>query len=210
MEKSVNYNSTTTYDTLNKYTPATKNVWLVFHGIGYLSRFFIRHFNQLNADDNYIICPQAPSKYYKDSLYKRVGASWLTKENTAIEIENVLNYVDAVIAKEVIDFDSVNFIVFGYSQGVSIATRWLSNRKRFCNRLVMVSGVFPKELVATNFSHLPNLITYHTVGKNDEIFDPVNVKKQENRLIEYFPKIKIINHEGGHILDNSLFKKYVD
>lgn len=209
MEKVVQYISTNTYDTLNKYTSNTKNVWLVLHGIGYLGRFFLRHFQPLDSEENYIICPQAPSKYYKDQAYKRVGASWLTKENTVLETENVLNYIDSVIDAESIDFESVNFIVLGYSQGVSIATRWLANRKRVCNQLIMISGVFPKELNGANFQHIPNLKAIHTVGLKDELFDPINVKKQENRLEVYFPAFKIINHNGGHVLDSELFEQYL-
>ncbi len=210
MEKSVVYKNVNTYETLNEYTNNTKNVWLVFHGIGYLSRFFIRHFSQLPSDENYIICPQAPSKYYKDSSYKRVGASWLTRENTVIETQNVLNYVDALVENENIDFNTVNFIVLGYSQGVSIASRWLALRKQFCNKLIMISGVFPKELNDTSFTHLPNLKTVHSVGLNDEIFDPKNVKKQEDRLHSYFPEIEFINHDGGHILETKLLEAYLN
>ncbi len=209
MEKSITYTTINTYDTLNSFTPKTKNVWLVFHGIGYLSRFFIRHFSNLPPLENYIICPQAPSKYYKDASYKRVGASWLTKEHTIPEIENVLNYVDEVIKKEAIDPKNVNFIVLGYSQGVSIATRWLAYRKHFCHKLIMISGVFPKELESANFSHLPNLNTIHTVGIKDEIFDPINITKQENRLLDYFPNIEIINHGGGHIFETLLLERYL-
>ena len=81
-----------TYETLNDFTDETKNVWIVFHGIGYLSKYFLKYFDELNPLDNYIIAPQAPSKYYLNSSYKHVGASWLTKENTETEINNNLNY----------------------------------------------------------------------------------------------------------------------
>lgn len=209
MEKSIQYTATNTYNTLNSHTSKTKNVWLVLHGIGYLSRFFIRHFASLNPEENYIICPQAPSKFYKDKNYKHVGASWLTKENTAIEIENVLNYIDAIINNENIDFDKVNFIVLGYSQGVSIASRWLALRKRFCHKLIVISGVFPKELNQIHFKHLPTLQTIHSVGLKDELFDPKNVKKQEERVNQYFPNLKIINHEGGHIFESNLLDNYL-
>jgi hypothetical protein len=80
MSKIVNYSASNTYDTLNKLTSKTERVWLVFHGIGYLSRYFVRCFNSLDPEKNYFIAPQAPSKYYKDNRYKNVGACWLTKE----------------------------------------------------------------------------------------------------------------------------------
>ena len=92
--KNVTYKTTNTYETLNEINSNTKRVWLVFHGIGFLSRFFLKYFNELPKEENYILAPQAPSKYYLKNEYKHVGASWLTKENTAIETENLFNYLD--------------------------------------------------------------------------------------------------------------------
>ncbi|WP_010521842.1 alpha/beta hydrolase [Aquimarina agarivorans] len=210
MQKQTIYKSTNTYDTLNKLTGATKNIWLVFHGIGYLSRFFIKHFSSLNAEENYIICPQAPSKYYKDDNYRRVGASWLTKENTVLDTENVLNYVDAILDQENLP-ENCNLIVLGYSQGVSIASRWIAKRKRQCSRLVFISGVFPAELKKFDFNHLDNkTIIYHTVGINDPIFETENVLKQELKIQQTFPNVFITNHNGGHELDSSLLEHYLN
>ncbi|HBY66843.1 MAG TPA: esterase, partial [Flavobacteriaceae bacterium] len=89
-EKEVSYTSTNTYTTVNTLTPKTKNIWIAFHGLGYLSRYFAKYFKHLNPEENYIIIPQAPSKYYQGSNFKHVGASWLTKENTVAETKNVL------------------------------------------------------------------------------------------------------------------------
>ena len=63
-EKEISYTSHNTYSTLNSLSSKTKNVWFVCHGIGYLSRYFIKHFNELNNEENYIIAPQAQSKFY--------------------------------------------------------------------------------------------------------------------------------------------------
>jgi len=208
MQKTASYTSTNTYDTLNTLNDNTQNVWIVFHGIGYLSRFFISYFSSLNAEENYIICPQAPAKYYKDTNYRKVGASWLTKENTIIDTENVLNYIDAIIETEKIP-KNINIIVLGYSQGVSIASRWLAKRKHVCNKLILISGVFPKEICSEDFEHLPNLKVSHTVGSNDPIFEKTNVKKQENHMLTIFPKIEYINHNGGHKMDVKLLNKYL-
>ncbi|MEX0314770.1 MAG: esterase, partial [Allomuricauda sp.] len=100
MEKIVSYTSKNSYLTMNQLTNKTRNVWVVFHGIGYLSKYFIKYFEGLDSTENYIIAPQAPSKYYLKNEYKYVGASWLTKENTTLEIENVMNYVDSVFEAE--------------------------------------------------------------------------------------------------------------
>ncbi len=152
-QKEVSYTTTNTYNTLNNLSPKTKNIWVVFHGMGYLSRYFINYFSELNPDENYIIAPQAPSKYYQDRAFKHVGASWLTREDTLTETQNILNYIDAVVEKELPE-QIPNLIVLGYSQGVSIAARWVAKRKIQCNTLILHSGGIPNELQASDFAFL--------------------------------------------------------
>jgi len=199
-EKSVSYSSTNTYETLNKLTEKTKNIWLVFHGIGYLSKYFIKYFDQLNADENYIIAPQAPSKYYLKNEYKYVGSSWLTKENTKLEITNVLAYLDAVYAKE--EFPSAcNLHIFGFSQGVSIATRWIASRKIKCSKLILYAGGIPKELIPEDFAFLNFQETEirAIVGDKDQYLTKEYMKKQTARIDELFQGNAIQEYfEGNH------------
>jgi len=182
-EQQIAYTHTNTYSVLNTLTRKTKNVWLVFHGMGHLSRYFIKHFEGLNKEENYIIALQAPSKYYQDRKFKYVGASWLTKENTAIETENVLKYADAVWAEESKKWkdQSVNVILMGYSQGVSIVTRWASSRKVQCKELLLHSGGIPTELEATDFEYLSSdaKVTY-LYGDKDEYI--TEARKTEEHL----------------------------
>ncbi|MCB0465303.1 MAG: esterase [Aequorivita sp.] len=179
-QKEVSYNTTNTYHTLNKFTKKTKNVWMVFHGMGYLSKYFINYFSELNAIENYIIAPQAPSKYYQDKAFKHVGASWLTRENTLVETQNILNYIDAVFEKEI--FNSVpNLIVLGYSQGVSIATRWVASRKIQCDTLVLHSGGIPNELKPADFEFLkPSVKVIYLYGNRDQYI--TEARKTEEQL----------------------------
>lgn len=180
IQKDVSYSTTNTYHTLNELNDKTKNVWLVFHGMGYLSKYFINYFSELNAEENYIIAPQAPSKYYQGKDFKHVGASWLTRENTVTETQNVLNYVDAVYKKE-IDGKIPNFIVLGYSQGVSIATRWLATRKMQCNKLVLHSGGIPNELNPSDFEFLDaNTEVIYLYGNRDQYI--TEARKTEEHL----------------------------
>ena len=127
-EKEVSYSTTNSYSTLHERSDKTKNVWVVFHGIGYLSRYFLKYFRHLNHEENYLIAPQAPSKYYLDGKYEHVGASWATRENTETEMENVMSYLDEIYEKEDLK-NAKNLVLFGYSQGVSVASRWVARRK---------------------------------------------------------------------------------
>lgn len=205
VEKEISFKITNTYSTLNKLTEKTKNVWFVCHGIGYLSRYFIRFFDELNPDENYIIAPQASSKYYQGKNFRRVGASWLTKENTSKEIENVLNNLDSVFENENIPHDK-NLIVLGFSQGVSISTRWVASRKLNCNKLVIFSGGIPNELTKEDFVFLKENKTkvYHIVGTNDEYLNGEREQGELKKLDILFDHAIIKRFEGTHELKKEI------
>lgn len=210
LEKSVSYNSTNTYETLNDFTDETKNVWIVFHGIGYLSKYFLKYFDELNPVDNYIIAPQAPSKYYLNSSYKHVGASWLTKENTETEINNNLNYLDEILKVETM-LSIRNLIIFGYSQGVSMAARWVAQRKIECNHLVLYAGGIPNELNENDFTHLGNntQITI-IVGNQDEYLtkERLSIEREKTRTI-FNGRAKEHIFNGGHIIKKELINSLI-
>lgn len=203
-QKEASYFTTNSYSTLNYYTEKTKNVWIVFHGMGYLSKYFINYFAELNADENYIIAPQAPSKYYQDKNFKRVGASWLTRENTAAETKNILNYIDAVYKNEIGESTS-NLIVLGYSQGVSIAARWIATRKIRCNTLILHSGAIPVELQAADFTFLKSETkVFYIYGNKDQYVTEAKKTEQylkskdlfkDNLIIEVFDGVHEVSKE---------------
>lgn len=210
-EKTVNYYSTNNYSTLNKLSAKTKNIWLVFHGIGYLSRYFLKYFNELNADENYIIAPQAPSKYYLKDTYTHVGASWLTKENTTGETKNIIRYIDAVLEAERIP-KQCRLLVFGFSQGVSIATRWVSQKKLKCDDLILYAGGLPNELTNTDFSHLAinNTKVKIIIGTNDAYLTPIRLKEEEEKAANLFQKrYEQLRFIGGHEVKKDVINSLV-
>ena len=165
-DKEISYTTTNSYSTLNTLTNTTKNVWFVCHGMGYLSRYFLRYFEGLDAADNYIIAPQAQSKYYIPPKFKHVGASWLTKENTLKETENVMRNFDAILEAENVP-KTMSLIFLGYSQGVSVAMRYIVKRQLQCAQLILHSGGIPKELNAEDFSFLDAKVSM-IYGTQDE------------------------------------------
>lgn len=210
-EKQVSYSTTNSYTTLNELTPHTKNVWIVLHGIGYLSRYFLKYFNGLPPDENYIIAPQAPSKYYLNGEYKHVGASWLTKENTTMEIGNVTAYLDAVYAAESIP-GHCKLIVFGYSQGVSIAARWVAKSRVNCHRMVLHSGGIPNELTADDFEFLKENDTEITiiVGDKDEYLTKERMGAESKKIETLFQgRAKQLIFDGRHEIKKELINTLV-
>jgi len=202
-EKKVSYHTTNTYETLNTFSEKTKNIWLVCHGLGHLSSYFLKHFENLNPDENYIVAPQAPSKYYQDKRYKYVGASWLTRINTEDELENIFNYLDAVYHSELKDkySNAINFVVLGFSQGVSVVTRWLAYRKITCSALVLHSGSVPKNLSAIDFSHIKAMQTYLIYGTEDEFLTSEKLEQELEFVKSLFGEnLQTLPFDGKHII----------
>jgi predicted esterase len=184
LEKQVNYPATNTYSTLNNYTEKTRNIWLVCHGIGYLSSYFINYFDHLDPETNYIIAPQAPAKYYQDKSYKYIGASWFTRRDLEQETQNVIKYLNAVYSAEIEPKRNENtkLLLFGYSQGVSAITRWAAASKIDCASLLLHSGGLPDELKAADFKNSQAQRVVLTYGDEDEY---LTEKRMEKEMLKY-------------------------
>ncbi|WP_412561055.1 alpha/beta hydrolase [Winogradskyella sp. MIT101101] len=205
-EKEITYQTSNSYSTLNQLTEHTKNVWFVCHGMGYLSRYFLKYFKELNTEENYIIAPQAPSKYYIQPKM-HVGANWLTRDNTKAGTKSIMNYFDAIFEAEEIPED-INFIVFGYSQGVSVAMRYMARRQLQCHQLVLHSGGIPKELTAEDFAYLDEIPAFAGMtvkliyGTNDEYLDIARIEEESARAINLFGnRVTILPFEGKHVVN---------
>ncbi len=208
-EKQVSYKITNSYCTLNEKTSDTKNIWVVFHGIGYLSKYFLKYFQGLDPNENYIIAPQAASKYYLNGKYTHVGASWFTKDNTQQEVENAMNYLDALHKTEELG-SAEKIIVLGYSQGVSVATRWVARKKINASQLILCSGGLPKELEARDFLHLEETKVTMIYGTKDPYMDEARLQNEKIKLHELFPKnLRVIPFDGTHEMKPSIINSLV-
>ena len=207
-EKEISYTITNSYSTLNTLSKSTKNVWFVCHGMGYLSRYFLKYFKGLNTDENYIIAPQASSKFYIQPGFKHVGANWLTKEATVKDTENMIRNFDAIFKAENIPAD-INLIVFGYSQGVSVALRYVAKRKLQCTQLIMHSGGIPKELQAEDLAFLKAQVTL-ICGTQDEYLIEDRLATETQKAQELFKdQLQVIMFDGKHEVNVKLINGLV-
>ena len=208
-EKEIHYTSTNSYSTLNTKTSKTRNIWFVCHGMGYLSRYFLKYFKSLNPEENYIIAPQAPSKYYQQPKM-HVGANWLTRDNTAMGMTNITRYFDAIFMSENLE-NANNLIVFGYSQGVSVATRYVAQRQIQCRKLVLHSGGIPKELEPHNFNHLsPDTEVTLIYGTADEYLNNERIQFEQKHAESLFGKrLETMPFDGPHVVHVDYIKTLV-
>lgn len=197
IEKELTYITTNSYSTLNTLNTNTKYVWLVCHGMGYLSRYFLKYFEGLDPQKHYVIAPQAPSKYYLDSKFKHVGASWLTKEHTPTETENIINYLDAILKAENIT-EQHKLVIMGYSQGVSVAMRYMAKRQLQAEVLIIHSGGIPNELNNVDFAYFKGSAKL-IYGTRDEYLDNDRIKTEIEKGNNLFGnQLEIVPFDGKH------------
>ena len=137
-----------------------------------------------------------------------MGASWLTKENTMEETKNVLAYVDSVFEREITTTPK-KLIVLGYSQGVSIASRWVASRKINCDHLLLHSGGIPTELVSEDFLFLKKQtkVTY-LYGNKDQYINEARKTEETLKGNYLFGKhLNIEVFEGVHEVNTDYIKE---
>lgn len=67
----------------------------------------------------------------------------------------MLRYINAIELTEIPPYLPIK--LFGCSQGVSVAMRWLTSGKKNVMHLIIHSGSIPVELKASDFIDYPNL-----------------------------------------------------
>lgn len=203
MVKTVTYSHTNSYEIVNPVVATTKNIWICMHGLGYLATYFKKYFKDLDPAIHAVIVPQAPSKFYMGDTFKNVGACWLTRIDTMQEMDNNLNYLNKVLKQEEITGDP-RLVLFGYSQGVSIATRFLKNYHHSIKALIMHSGSIPTEFTAADGAHFKKHCGrfIHISGKRDEYVTPEIIAREKDKIEMLFGMdCEIYHPDIKHIVD---------
>ena len=180
---------------------SAKNGWIVLHGYGQLPYYFIRKFESLDPNENFVIAPEGMHRFYLEGTSGRVGASWMTKEARLDDIEDNISYLD-MLAKDLLNKRKYERkILLGFSQGGATATRWHESGNFNADIFVLWASVFPPDLdFDPNQSSLMKSQNYFVLGKNDPYF-----KGKESEVKKLFKSqdfnFKIIDFDGNHEID---------
>lgn len=202
MENHVDFEFSAPYYTLNELTEKTKTVWIVCHGFGQLARHFIRRFDVYDREENFIIGLQGLSRFYMDD-YRKVGATWMTREDRETDIANQKRYFEAAIShalkgKSLNDF---NVNLFGFSQGVAMISRMAAYAKINFKNLILWAGGFPPELTAVEFDYLDSEAKLTVVVGDQDQF--VTIDEQFHELLKQVEvvvglEVNLVSFNGRH------------
>lgn len=199
------------YFTLGKLDKTTEQLWVVCHGYGQLARRFINKFQALDNGKNYIIAPEGLSRFYIEGFSGKTGATWMTREDRLTDIENYINFLDAVYKEAVaeIDLQQVKITILGFSQGAATVSRWVTQSQVHFDRLILWAGIYPPDLdFDKGKERIFDKKTFLVHGEQDPYLNEQRLKEQETLARKLGDPPRIITFSGKHQIDEETLRQF--
>ena len=182
------------------------DLWFVCHGYGQLASRFLERFRPIEAERRCILAPEGLSRFYltESPIERRVGASWMTREDRLHEIDDYVRFLDGVYA-EVVPRNA-RVTALGFSQGTATACRWTALGSSRVDRLIVWGGEVPPDLDLKRLG-VPSLTLVY--GTRDEFFTPKIIAATETRLREHKIAYELVPFEGGHEVDELTLRRLI-
>ena len=156
------------------------------------------------------MAPEGLSRFYltENPAERRVGASWMTKEDRLHEIDDYVRYLDALYDQLATGKEKVTAL--GFSQGSATACRWTMLGAARIDRLIVWGGEVPPDpdlgerRNAERLRHARLTLVY---GHRDELFTPKIVAATEARLRDHAIPYELVAFEGGHEIHPATLRK---
>jgi len=190
-----------------------REVWFACHGYGQLASRFLEKLRVLDDGHRLLVAPEGLSRFYlsESPTERRVGASWMTREDRLAEIEDYLQYLDAVYADIFgwLDRTRVTVHALGFSQGASTVSRWAAMGKARVDRLILWGGELPPDLDLTREpagarlrAARPTLV----YGRSDDYITAKVVQTIGARLRQHGIPFNEIPFDGGHEVNEAVLR----
>jgi len=206
MEKNISFQFKARYYQTSEITKDTRAIWFVLHGYGQLAQYFIRKFSVLAETGVCVIAPEGLSRFYLENIQEggrkndRVGATWMTKENRLMDIDNYIEYLTSIYQQEVVG--KIPVTILGFSQGSATATRWALSGKVDFERLILWSGIFPPDMDFQNGGDLlRNKEVRLVYGKQDPFLSDARFTEMEMLREKLAIEIMKTEFDGAHDID---------
>ncbi|MDP4798585.1 MAG: serine hydrolase family protein [Crocinitomicaceae bacterium] len=170
-----------------------KHILLALHGYGQLSQYFYRKFHALENDFGLVI-PEGPHRFYLEGSSGRVGASWMTKEWRAQDIEDNNRYLLQLIEKVQLENPDARLHLLGFSQGGATAARLYQADPSLFSQLILWASVFPPDIAMEQFPKGKKMD--FVIGSKDPYFDSESSARIQNEYTEL--GFEIHTFEGAH------------
>ena len=203
---------TARYFTLGEVEGAVE-LWFLLHGYSMLAATFLKWFEPAARPGRLLVAPEALSRaYFEDRGVRRVGASWMTKEDREVEIEDYVRYLD--VLEEQIRLGSAGkprIEIHAFSQGTATACRWVAFGRVRAHRLVLWAGTVPPDLPLDRYGGaLTAAGLTLAVGRRDPYIAEAEVDREQARLAAAGLLPMVHRFEGSHRVDPALLRSFAE
>lgn len=210
MKKSIKFPFEAQYSLSHEPAGSETDLWVLFHGYGQLSEFFILKFLPFDHPQRLFLAPEGTNYQYLSGFEGRVGANWMTKYERETAIANNHRYLNQLMEEIMAGFRAKPKIhVLGFSQGAATASRWASQWAEKISTLVLWAGGFAHDMkiegARENFFDTEITMIF---GNRDEFLTPESVQKQKEWLDILGKKPEKITFDGGHELNEGVLEKF--
>ena len=192
----------------------TRAVWLVCHGYGQLAGRFLERFARIAVAGRVVIAPEALHRFYLDPMdrsaaERRVGATWMTREDRLTDIADYVEYLDLVCQHTHSEIGHAPVLVgLGFSQGTATIMRWAAATEQKISRLVLWGAGVPPDLDWDRAEErLHGVPVTLAVGNQDPFAAPERLREQEELLAAHGMICDTLRYEGGHRIEPAVLEK---
>jgi predicted esterase len=183
-------------------------VWFLCHGYGQLATDVLDSAKAAEHERRLLVAPEALSRFYLDD-HKRIGASWMTREDRLSEIDDYVRYLDLVHDQvfRIVARSRVKLTLLGFSQGAATASRWAVRGGAKIDRIVLWGSPLPPDLNdEASLAPLRSTSVVLVGGSRDQFLTEVEWTEQRSRLEAHGVGFRAMTFEGGHRLDDETLR----
>jgi predicted esterase len=167
-----------------------------FHGYAEAAEAQLARLHSIRVADSWLrVSVQGLHRFYR-ARTTDVVASWMTKQNRELAIEDNVSYVEAVI-EEIARAGQVTSVAFaGFSQGVAMAFRAAARSKRPVAGVIALGGDVPPELDPRALANTKSVLIGR--GSADRWYGRQTLASDVARLRSAGVRVEVAEFEGGH------------
>ena len=195
--------------------PGIQSAWFACHGYGQLAASFAAQLGAVAAADRLIVAPEGLSRFYLDATHvdadaRRVGATWMTREDREAEIADYVGYLDTVYSTIMAELPAsgVRVHVLGFSQGVATAMRWIALGASRVDALTLWAGGLAHDVdLAAHAERFGQMSVTLVAGEHDRLVSDAAVDTARDRLRAAGIAHELVRFSGGHRLDDAVLRR---
>ena len=188
------------YASLGKPGSQVRQLWIVTHGYGQLSKTFIRRFIPICDEQTLVIAPEGLSRFYWGGFDGPVVASWMTREDRLDEIADFCKMLDQLYAHYVPQcHPEVEINLLGFSQGTATQVRWIMRSFPKFHRLMLWAGQLPEDLdYQPQLDYFADKKLFFAYGDEDQFITSERLVFMQKVIADAGLQFSEVTYQGGH------------